>query len=139
MMSSTTQAPSPKLVILFALRPVLPSLIVKSKRYPSGRLTHYILYLKRIGFNLIDCFEKVSYLPKYSTMHLSISNSLSQMQWVLKFFQSSSRYSNKRPTFVCFGRLLESATWRNCRTFSNLFLLILPRTILVSISGFCSQ
>lgn len=45
------------------------------------------------------------------------------MQWALKFFRSLSNYSDKRPTFICFGRLLESKTWGNCRIFSNMLLL----------------
>lgn len=45
------------------------------------------------------------------------------MQWALKFFRSFSSYSDKRPTFISFGRLLESKTWGNCRIFSNKFLL----------------
>ena len=85
MMSSITPAPSPKLVILPVLWPELPSQIVKSKRYSRFRLVHHILYPKYIGFIPVDCFRKVPYPPKYSTMHSSISNSLSQMQWAYKF------------------------------------------------------
>ena len=96
---------------------------MKLKKYLNGRLAHHILYSKRIGFILIDCFRKVPYRPKYSTMHLSISHYLSQIQWALKLFQSLSTYSDKRPTFISFGRLLESKTWGNSRIFSNMLLL----------------
>ena len=85
MMSSITPAPSPKLVILPVLWPEPPSQIVKSKRYSRFRLVHHILHPKYIGFIPVDCFRKVPYPPKYSTMHSSISNSLSQMQWAYKF------------------------------------------------------
>ena len=83
----------------------------------------FIHILKNFVFIHIECFRKVPYRPKYCTMHSSVLNSLSRMQWTLKFFRSSSSYSDIRFTFVSFGRLLESATWINGRFFWTCSLL----------------
>ena len=44
----------------------------------------------RIGFILIECFKKVPCRLKDCTIRSPISNSLSQIQWALKFFLGSS-------------------------------------------------